>query len=249
MKEGLNGLIGYSVETKDGLKGTVKDFLFDEEKWVVRYLVVDLGKVFPGKTVIIPRTFLLQPNWKNRNFPIDMSTKGLKKSPPLESALSVSRAYEEALNKYYNIANYWSSSYVPPLNARDFYPARPIKVPSTVIVEKDTENKLRSFKEVKGYHVEALDGKIGHIDDFIIDDLDWQMLYALMDTKNWVPWSKRVLLGTNWMDEISYSSQVLKINIDKEAIQSAPEFDSSKSITDDFEKELFDYYESSMIEQ
>ena len=113
---------------------------------------------------------------------------------------------------------------------------------------KKNKTKVRSFNEVKGYHIEATDGTIGHIDDLLVDDLDWQIVYALMDTKNWVPWSKKVLVGTNWMEEISYVKKEIKINLDKETIQSAPEFDYSEPITDKFEKELFNYYESSAVE-
>lgn len=249
MKEGLNDLIGYTIETKDGIKGTVKDFLFDEEQWIIRYLVADLGIILPGEEVIIPQGFLKQPNWIDRNFPVDLTIEALEKCPPLASNPSVSREYEEKINSYYNVANYWVSPYMHPLAARATYPARPLKIPSKSVVEENTDNKLRSFNEVKGYYIEALDGKIGHIDDLFVDDLDWQIIYVLMDTKNWVPWSKRVLVGTHWMDEISYANQVLKINLDKETIQSAPEFDSSKPISNDFEIELFKHYESSEVEQ
>ncbi len=249
MKQGLNGLIGYGIETRDGIRGTVKDFLFDEEKWIVRYLVADLGVVFPGRKVIIPRAFLQQPDWTNEHFPIDLSKEDLEKCPPLDSEPTISREYEETLNRYYKIENYWAFPYIPPLSERAIiYPPRPLRVPSKVISEKNTRTKVRSFKEVKGYHIEATDGKIGHIDDLIVDDLDWQIVYALMDTKNWVPWSKRVLVGTHWMEEISYVNQEIKINLDKETIQSAPEFDFSEPITDRYERKLFNYYENSAVE-
>lgn len=249
MKEGLSNLIGYSIETRDGLKGTVKDFLFDEEKWVVRYLVADLGIVFSGKKVVIPRAFLQQPDWTNEHFPIDLSKSDLEKCPPLESEPTISREYEETLNRHYEIENYWAFPYIPPLSERAIiYPPRPLKVPTKVFDEKNAKHKVRSFEEVKGYHIEATDGKIGHIDDLIVDEMDWQIVYALVDTKNWVPWSKRVLVGTHWMEEVSYVNEEIKINLDKETIKSAPEFDYSEPITDKYEKQLFKYYENSAVE-
>lgn len=57
MKYSLSNLTDYCIETNDGIKGTVEDFLFDEERWIVRYLVADLGFVLPGKKVIIPRLY------------------------------------------------------------------------------------------------------------------------------------------------------------------------------------------------
>jgi hypothetical protein len=37
--------MGCTLQAKDGTKGTVKDFIFDEESWIIRYLKTDLGFV------------------------------------------------------------------------------------------------------------------------------------------------------------------------------------------------------------
>lgn len=251
MKHALNDVIGYSIETNDGLKGTVKDFLFEEERWIVRYLVADLGIILPGKKVVIPKALLKQPDWTSKHFLVDLSKKDLENCPPLESEPTISRKYEESLNRYYKIENFWAfpHAYATPIGGNPvIFPKRPLKIPKKVGVEKNTQTKVRSFNEVKGYHIEAVDGKIGHVDDLLVDDLDWQIVYALMDTKNWVPWSKKVLVGTHWMQEINYKNKEMKINLNKESIQSAPEFDFSEPITDKYEKELFNYYESSTVE-
>jgi len=250
MKRGLNNLIGYRIETRDGFKGSVKDFLFDEENWVVRYLVADLGFILPGKKVLIPSFFLQQPDWTNQHFPVNLTKTDLKSCPPIESEPTVSREYEALLNRNYKIEDYWSLPYgTPPLSGNTImFPKRPLKIPTKVVSEKNIETKVRSFNEVKGYRIDAIDGKIGQIDDLMVDDLDWQIVYVLMDTKNWVPWSKKILVGTHWMEEISYVSEELKIKQDIETLKSAPEFDYSEPITGKYEKELFNYYESSAIE-
>ena len=68
----MNELRGYQIATKDGTKGKVKDFLFDEDQWVVRYLEADLGFIFPGRKILIPRIFLKEPNWRRHHFPLDL---------------------------------------------------------------------------------------------------------------------------------------------------------------------------------
>jgi hypothetical protein len=42
MKRSLKNLTGYSLEGNDGTQGKVKDFLFDEETWGVRYVDADI---------------------------------------------------------------------------------------------------------------------------------------------------------------------------------------------------------------
>ena len=41
---------------------------------------------------------------------------------------------------------------------------------------------LRSMAAVNGYHVEATDGSIGHIENFVIDDVSWDVRYLIVDT-------------------------------------------------------------------
>jgi hypothetical protein len=48
-----------------------------------------------------------------------------------------------------------------------------------------------------------LDGEIGHIEDFVVDDETWIIRYLVVDTKNWWP-GKRVLIATDWIDRISW---------------------------------------------
>jgi hypothetical protein len=40
-----------------------------------------------------------------------------------------------------------------------------------------------SDKEVKGYNIEASDGNIGHVEDFILEDKTWALRYVVVDTR------------------------------------------------------------------
>ena len=49
----VSGLIGCPVEASDGEVGAVKDFLFDDENWKIRWMVVGAGHRLPGRQVLI----------------------------------------------------------------------------------------------------------------------------------------------------------------------------------------------------
>jgi len=49
---------------------------------------------------------------------------------------------------------------------------------------------LRSTDEVSGYHIQAADGEIGHVEDFVIDDETWAIRYMVVATRNWWPGKK-----------------------------------------------------------
>jgi hypothetical protein len=50
----------------------------------------------------------------------------------------------------------------------------------------DEENCLRSFEEVRGYHVETPDGVIGKIEDMIMDEETWAVWYFTVNTRDWL---------------------------------------------------------------
>ena len=68
----------------------------------------------------------------------------------------------------------------------------------------DDETHLRGAKEVMGYYIEATDGDIGHVDDFVVDDDTWEIRYMVVDTKNWWP-GKKVLVAPEWIERVSWS--------------------------------------------
>ena len=50
---------------------------------------------------------------------------------------------------------------------------------------------LHRLSRIRGFHVGATDGPLGHIDDFIVDEATWQIRYLVIDTSNW--------LGGKWV--------------------------------------------------
>lgn len=243
MKRSLKELVEYHVEGKDGVDGIVKDFLFEEENWTISYLHVSLPRFLKSLNVHIPRKFLKKPDWASQLFPVDLTKDEIENSPEIEKNLPISKIYEEELNKYYDTIDHGLSPYIPPVDPQlIIFPSRPVSIPKTIILESEIESKLRSFDEVIGYHIQTLDGEIGHLEDLIIDDVDWQILYAVLDTRNFVPWSKKVLISIEWMEDISFANREIKINLTTERIKSAPEFDYSKPVNIKYEESLYDYY-------
>jgi hypothetical protein len=60
----------------------------------------------------------------------------------------------------------------------------------TTDFEGPEKSHLRSVKEVIGYHIQATDGDIGHVEDFVVDDEVWALRYVVVDTRNWLPGRK-----------------------------------------------------------
>jgi sporulation protein YlmC with PRC-barrel domain len=243
MKRSLSELIGYSVKAKDGEKGKVIDFLFDEKSWMIRYADVDLGNFFSEKRVLIPRMFLGEPEWENKHFPIDLTVESIKASPDLSFDMPVSRKYEQELMDHYEVHPYWMMN-TPAYAGHGtiFYPGAFFKAPRKVVKEENIDSDLRSFNEIVGYAIGATDETFGHVTDLIIDDDDWQVLYLVADTKDILPWSKKVMLPIDLIDEISFVKHQAAFELTKESIKNAPEFDPSEPVNAEYEEVMYDYY-------
>ena len=157
--------------------------------------------------------------------------------------MPVSREYEKELLQYYNLSPYWPYTYVPLTSSAIPYPQRPIKVPYREVREDDLDNSLRSYKEIKSYRIRGSDGTMGQVEDIIVDDEDWQIIYLIIDTSRWLPWSKSVVLSIEWLEEISYEQREFRIDLKTSQIKKAPEFDPSHPIDMDYEKALDAYYQ------
>ncbi len=236
MLRSVQSMRHYALGAKDDEVGTVHDFLFDSETWKVRYLVADTGKWLPGRKVLIAATAVDKPNWEAQLIPIELTKEQVRNSPDIEVDKPVSRQKEIELHKYYGWIPYWGAGYGGVAPAP---PPQPITEPAETEAKGDPN--LRSCREVKGYHLHATEGEIGHVDDFIVDDEGWSVRYLVVDTRNWLP-GKDVLISPQWVGQISWEQREVYVDLTKETVKHSPTYDPSAPVNREYETRLYDYY-------
>jgi hypothetical protein len=100
---------------------------------------------------------------------------------------------------------------------------------------------LRSTREVIGYYIQATDGQIGHVEDFVIDTATWHIRYMVVDTRNWWP-GKKVLVSPRWIEGVQWDTQQVTVGLSRDHIKDSPEFDPSVPLDRAYEARLFDHY-------
>jgi hypothetical protein len=242
MKQSLKKLKNFSLKAIDGEKGKIKNFLFDEDGWTVRYLEVDIGNFFTDKRVLIPVRRLGVIDRDDKHFTVNLTVEEIKNSPGLEYDLPVSRQYEASLLQYYEVQPYWPEAAVGYTGRESLLtPGSPFHSPRSAGKVEETTG-LRSFSEVSGYYIKAIDDQFGHLEDLIVDDDSWHIVYAVIDTKNLSPWSKEVILPVEVLEEISFFDKEVTIHMAKEEIKNAPEYDSEKVLESDYERDVYGFY-------
>jgi hypothetical protein len=230
----------YKLASLDGEIGKSKDFYFDDRFWTIRYLVAETGNWLTGRTVLISPYALKGVDTFGETVAVNLTKARIKGSPSLDSDKPVSRQFEFDYYGYYGWPGYWGGPY-----SWGAYPYfRPnVEKPTSSNDPRDEWNpNLRSINTVDGYHVQAGDGQIGHIEDFIIDDKNWAIRYLIIDTHNWLP-GKRFLISPQWIDDISWSEGKVFANLSRETIKESPEYLTDASLTRDYETRLHQHYD------
>jgi len=229
-----------SLRAWDGEIGHVKDLYFDSLHWTLRYFVVDTGKWLTHRSVLISPESVLTPEWDRFRLPTELTQEQIRKSPGLESDQPVSRQYETAIRKHYNWPPYWGAAYG---DATTGFPNPPVPVPVKPVerAELKGDPHLFSVNAVIGHHVAATDGEIGHVSEFLIDDLRWTIRYLVIDTRNWLP-GKKVILSPWWAADLDWPGRRIHMDLKRDAIRESPPYDPEKNFTAVESGELHDYY-------
>jgi hypothetical protein len=233
--------ISLTIGATDGVIGTVNDLLFDSRDWMVRYLVADTGTWMHGRLVLISPTALGIPDSAEKSIPVHLTREEVRNSPPIEADEPVSRRKEAELARYYGWPLYWSPSMTAVGLSMPAGPWPEEPESSEPSSAEEGNPNLRSVREVIGYNVEASDGGVGHVDDFVVSTDHWAIQYVVIDTRNWLP-ARKVMLLPMWVSNINWELRQVEFNLPKEAIRSGPEYQSSTPVNRTEETHLYDYY-------
>ena len=230
MLERVNELMGRKLLATDGEIGEVRDLYFDDAHWTVRYLVVATGGWFSGRDVLVSPASLDPARTPKEPVTAKLSRKEIEESPGVETDRPVSRQYEAAHARYFGYPYYWVGPHLWGPGAVPIAgPATAWRVawPSDPAAEAVDEGKwgdthLRSAKEVTRYRIEARDGAIGHVLDFLIDRESWAIRHMLVDTRNWLP-GKHVLIAPRLIERVDWPVFAVHLRMTRDEVKRSPE--------------------------
>ena len=260
MLNAVSSLKGFEIRAKDGSLGTVSDFLFDDSTWKVRWMVVDTGHWLSGRKVLVHPSAVLSAEYGARELDVSLTKTQVKDSPDVRTDRPVSQQMQNDLYGYYGWDPLWGGG----LYGGSLYGggmgaiAAPVSGPAyfgTLAVrnaerenerggarDEDGDPHLRSIEEVTGYHVNATDGDIGHIQDLLIDSASWGVRYFIVDTSNW--WfGQHVLISPYAVKGVDWSDRHVRLDIARERVKSSPPWDPVQAVNDEYEQRLHTHYD------
>lgn len=241
MLRSLKDLETYRVRATDGDIGTVLDFLVDDQRWVVRYVVVKTGSFFNERDVLLSPISFRQADGTTQQFHVSLTKEKVKHSPGLDAHQPVSRQYEREYSRYYGYPAYWGYPGMWGMSSYPSFLAEGVWDAGSTIAHDPADASLRSAKELRGYHIEGSDAEVGHVSDFIIDDETWAVRYLVVDTSNWLV-GKRVLVAPHWASAVSWDERKVHVRMSRDEIKGSPVWHPDAPVNREYETRLYDFY-------
>jgi hypothetical protein len=253
MSQRISRLHGFRILATDGEVGSVRETYFDDDQWVVRYLVVDTGGWLSGRSVLISPYAVKFIDWQTRAIAVNLTREQVQHSPDVDTHQPVSRQQEAEYHRYYGYPQYW------PYATYWAWGAIPIVVPPEPQIQAEegeqrradtdadragADAHLRSSRAVIGHRIQASDELIGHVEDFLFDEETWAIRYLIVDTRNWLP-GKHVLVSPEWVRGVSWGEQTLSVDLTRRQIEESPRYDPEHLPSHDYEKALHQHYSRS----
>jgi sporulation protein YlmC with PRC-barrel domain len=100
---------------------------------------------------------------------------------------------------------------------------------------------LRNASAINGYAIEASDGDIGTVSDFLFDDTSWLVRWLVVDTGNWLS-GRKVLLPPSVVGRVYARDRVFAVKLTMQQVKDSPTMASDEPVSRQMETHIFDYY-------
>jgi len=257
MLQTVKDLERYAIHATDGVIGHVRGVYFDDESWVVRYMVVDTGGWFANRKVLVSPFSVNHVDRLDRTLSVSITRQQLKDSPDIDTDKPISRQHESGYLGYYGYPYYWGgggfwgAGSFPSLllNVSEHGMAgsdglnhiERLQVMRETGSEPGDDVHLRTCAAVTGYRIEATDGHLGHVKGFVLEEETWAIRYLIVSTSEW--WiGHDVLVAVEWIDKVSWLESSVTVGLTRQAVKDSPAYDGARTLDREHEASVFKHY-------
>ena len=230
----LSHIRNCTLAATDGELGKVKDVYFDDYTWRARYIVVDTAAWLTGRRVVIPPSTVTGLDPASGRLSVALTMEQVEQSPGVDGSDGISRRDEEEWHRHFGLSGYWGA---PQVNVPV---AEEASAPAPRAASAPPEALLWSSSEITDYAVHSLDGDVGRIQDFLIDDAGWQFRYLVV-LRSWLAGTE-TLLAPRQVAGMSLEDMKVYIAVTRDALLNAPVWDGAEPPSPAYEDTLSAHY-------
>lgn len=200
---------GYRIEAADGNAGKIHELLFDEQSWIVRYIVVNAGNLFMKNLVLLQPEVFLSCCVNERKFSVNLTKEEIINAPSIETVKKTD----------YYWPNYWIGTHL----TYGWTPFNPYSKKFFL------EPNLNSTDEMFAYKVKALDERIGSVDNCIVNTEAWYINNLIVNIGFSLLPGKKISITADNVKEINNQQKIVQLDINAQGVKNHPGYESKKS--------------------
>ncbi|MDQ8204436.1 PRC-barrel domain-containing protein [Pelagicoccus sp. SDUM812003] len=267
MLRSLKDVIGYPLMATDGKAGKVKDVLFGDRHWRVRYLDVDTRSGFHLKLrriwddeadsggtsrVLVPSERLGEPTMglDRRQFPVNMSSEEISCCPHHEELQPVEEKYQSEFRRFFRRNLYQEQPFATPFTAMGSYLPMGFEYEPTEIEYLEHQKRMKeiagehlhSAKAIFGYQVQGQDEEaLGTVSDLIMEVDRWVVAYAVVTLMHSFP-HRKYLVKLSEVRDLDWASSSMKLDLTKDQVMEGRRYWAYDSVNCDEDGHEYDYF-------
>jgi hypothetical protein len=219
----LRNLEGWTIYGSDRQDiGTVDDFYLDDEHWTVRYLVANVGRWGALQETLVPPKAIDQISSNDARIVVGLTRGEVEHLPSADTRRPIARRYDRERSSHFGYPTFWPSGESPEAASSPTLAQQAEAIAARVAPADDEEAHLRSVHELAGYHIHALDGDCGVLEDFFADEA-WVVRYLAVHTGHW-PTGRTVLLSPDKILDVEWEHQQVNVDLTRDDIKESPRY-------------------------
>ena len=222
-------ILGFEIEANDGTIGVVKDVYFDDMCWHIQYLVVRAGSWRSGKEVLLsPANMQATIDGDRKIIHVPINKEQVRNQPDVDTDKPITKEKDVQLRMYYQWPLYWHNRSKKPIIESEAGGAAEQDKNSEEACNTN-EAHLRSYMSVRSYHIEAVDGDVGTVFDFVFNDITWSFEYLVASTYQWLK-RKKVLIPFGAIEVIEWKHQRIDVALSRRDVKKRTPYKKSEGI-------------------
>jgi sporulation protein YlmC with PRC-barrel domain len=100
---------------------------------------------------------------------------------------------------------------------------------------------LHVISALKGFAIEATDGRIGTVVDFLFDDGSWKIRWLVVDCGSWLE-GRKVLIHPSAISYAGFKYERFEVTLTKAQVDGSPALLEHQPVSQQMQSRLYDYY-------
>ncbi len=170
MRQSVRHVRGFRVHALDGELGKLDDFLFEEDSWLVRHLVVNTGFWLTGHKVLLSPRAIRRWDEPAGSVHVALTREEVEESPDLladpPETLRDAGQWSEGWQSYFFGASAYGLGMYPPMLSPETtgLPLEHRPAP------RRRGSRLFSLRELLGYKLITAEREVARVTDFLVED-------------------------------------------------------------------------------